>query len=513
MDSGERQSGAYVLVVDDDSSIVRLLTRTLQSAGYTNVHGLTDSAEVPGLLESITPDLVVLDLNMPGMDGFALLQDIQGRLPQDSFMPVLTVSGLADAESKEKAFSMGAKDYLVKPLALSEFVLHVNSLLETRFLSLRLKETQEHMAELVGRRTEQLHQSDIRRRQAEEAYRETERYFEEARSLARLGTWSWDVGTDEVTWSKELFEMSGAPEVPHMTIGYMLSKLFMPGSAALLERELQTIFATAASFDLELDLAHSGDGVCNLLCRGGAVLDGNGRVVRIAGTMLDITDRKTAQRRLSESLERLKAQEGAIIRVLSSVTEMRDPYTAGHQTQVAAISGAIARRIGLPEERVLALEKAALLHDIGKNSVPIEILSSPARLSPPQLALVRGHVAAGYEILRPIDFGAPIAETVLQHHERLDGSGYPAGLKGSQIILEARILSVADVVDAMASHRPYRPALGLGAACDEITSNRGTRYDADAVDAYLALCADDEAALPASKENRSQMRILGLASD
>lgn len=155
MDNGERHSGAYVLVVDDDSSIVRLLTRTLQSAGYTNIHGITDSAEVPLLLESITPDLVVLDLNMPGMDGFALLRDIQSRLPQDSFMPVLTVSGLADAESKEKAFSMGAKDYLVKPLALSEFVLHVNSLLETRFLSLRLKETQEHMAELVGRRTEQ----------------------------------------------------------------------------------------------------------------------------------------------------------------------------------------------------------------------------------------------------------------------------------------------------------------------------------------------------------------------
>jgi putative nucleotidyltransferase with HDIG domain len=507
MENGDRQANAYILVVDDDSSIVRLLMRVLESAGYANVHGTTDSAEVPGLLGSITPDVVVLDLNMPGLDGFALLEEIQERLPRDSFMPVLAVSGLADAESKEKAFARGAKDYMVKPLDLGEFVLHVNSLLETRFLSLRLKTTQEHMAELIGRRTEELQLSDTRRRRAEEALAESERHLEEARTLARLGTWSWDVATDEVTWSRELFSMSGSPIVPHMTIRFMLSQLFLHDSALLFEQELQKVLETPGSFDLELDLGRSGDGICSMFCRGGAVLNSEGRVVRIAGTMQDISDRRTAERLLSESLERLKSQEGAIIRVLSSVTEMRDPYTAGHQNQVAAISGAIARRMGLPEEQALTLEKAGLLHDIGKNSVPIEILSTPAKLSAAQLSLVRGHVTAGYEILRPIDFGAPIAEMVLQHHERLDGSGYPAGLKGSQIILEARIISVADVVAAMTSHRPYRPALGLDAACEEISTHRGTQYDADAVDACLALCHDD-GVLPTLKGNRSQMTLL-----
>lgn len=509
MENGEKYTDAYILAVDDDPSIVRLLTRALQSAGYENVHGTTDSAEVPGILEKDTPDLVILDLNMPGLDGFALLEDIQTRLPQDSFMPVLTVSGLADAESKEKAFARGAKDYLVKPLDLSEFVLHVNSLVETRFLSLRLKATQDHMAELVGRRTEELHQSNLLRQRAEAALQETERYLEEARSLARLGTWSWDVITGEVTWSRELFEMSDSPAVTNASIGQTLFSLFLPESAILFENELQRALATSRSFDLELDLRREDGEIRNLFCRGGAVVDRTGEVVRIAGTMQDVTERKTTARQLSESLERLKAQEGAIIRVLSSVTEMRDPYTAGHQTQVAVISRAIAQRMGLPEEQVAALEKAALLHDIGKNSVPIEILASPAKLSKAQFALIRGHVDSGYEILRPIDFGAPVAEAVLQHHERLDGSGYPGGLSGEEIILEARIIAVADVLDAMTSHRPYRPALGMDAACEEIAAGRGVLYDPRAADACLALCNNGSGLAEALQQSRNQLKLLG----
>jgi response regulator RpfG family c-di-GMP phosphodiesterase len=492
MTNAERQTDAYILIVDDDPSIVRLLTRVLQTAGYTNVHGTIDSAEVPGLLQSIEPDLVVLDLNMPGMDGFALLTDIQTRLPQDSFLPVLTVSGLADPQSKERAFARGAKDYLVKPLDLGEFVLHVNSLLETRFLSERLKASKNHMAEVVGRRTEELEQSNLLRQQAEAAYHETEQYLEEARSLAHLGTWNWDVATDEVTWSKELFEISGTPVIQHVTMAFMLSQLLQPHSALLFERELHRLLELGGSFDVELDLARARGGACSMLCRGGAVRDEKGHVVRIAGTMLDITERKVAERRLSESFNMLRAQEKAIIRVLGTVTEIRDPYTAGHQNQVAGIGNAIALRMGLPEEQVSTLEKAALLHDIGKISVPLEILNNPGRLSDAQLALVRGHVTSSGELLRPIDFGAPVAEAVLQHHERLDGSGYPAGLKDGEILLEAKILAVADVVDAMTSHRPYRPAVGVDAALRELRENRGTYYDQAAVDACIELCENGD---------------------
>jgi PAS domain S-box-containing protein/putative nucleotidyltransferase with HDIG domain len=201
----------------------------------------------------------------------------------------------------------------------------------------------------------------------------------------------------------------------------------------------------------------------------------------------DITSQKEVERQLEESLERARASETAAIKVLSSITEMRDPYTAGHQKRVAELCAAIADHLGLPEDQKRGLETAALLHDVGKVSVPIEILACPGRLSPVQIKLVEGHVQAGYEILSDMTGPSPVARIVLQHHERLDGSGYPAGLKGGDILLEARILAVADTAEAISSDRPYRPARGADAAREELEANRGVLYDAAIVDAYLAI--------------------------
>jgi response regulator RpfG family c-di-GMP phosphodiesterase len=496
---------AHVLVVDDEASIVRLFVRALQSAGYSQVHGTTDSSEVLALLDSFSPDLVVMDLNMPGLDGFAVLQEISGRLSQDTFLPVLTVSGMSDPEAKERAFRAGAKDYLTKPVNIQELLLHVNSLLEMRFLSMRLHQEQERLAELVGRRTEELQLSISKRRLAEEALLETERYLEEARRLGRLGTWSMDVATGAMTWSRWVFEIAGrdpAEPAPHYG---QYSALFSPESFARLEGISSEALDSGTPYEEELEMLRPDGTSCHVLIRGGAVCDRTGRVVRLAGTLQDVTDRWKSQSELADSLRRLSESEATIIRVLSSVTELRDPYTAGHQRRVAEISTAIARRMQLPEEQVQGLEKAALLHDTGKVSVPIEILSNPGDLSPAQRALVEGHVSAGHELLRPIPFLGPVAQAVLQHHERLDGSGYPAGLKGEEIILEARILAVADVVEAMTSHRPYRPALGPGVAVAELAKNRGVLYDRAVVDAYLELCeahVEPGAAEPDSNQMR-----------
>ena len=218
--------------------------------------------------------------------------------------------------------------------------------------------------------------------------------------------------------------------------------------------------------------------------------DATGRPVRYVGTLTDINERKLAEQELARSLERLRASEASIIRALSSITELRDPYTAVHQQRVAQICLAIAERLQLPEDRVRGLEVAALLHDVGKMSVPIEILSNPGQLSPAQRTLVESHVAAGYEILSPIPFPWPIAEVVLQSHERLDGSGYPNGLSGDQIVEDARILAVADTVEAMTAHRPYRAALGSDNAVAELEAYRGIRYDPVVVGAYLSLRAE-----------------------
>jgi PAS domain S-box-containing protein/putative nucleotidyltransferase with HDIG domain len=187
------------------------------------------------------------------------------------------------------------------------------------------------------------------------------------------------------------------------------------------------------------------------------------------------------------------------IEAVARTTEMRDPYTAGHQERVARLSCAIAQKMGLDAETVKGLRVAGLLHDVGKVSVAAEILSKPSALSPLEFSLVKEHSNVGHGILKGIVFPWPVAEMVLQHHERLDGSGYPRGLKGDAILLEAKILAVADVVEAMASHRPYRPALGVDAALKEIQAERGTRYDAETVDACLGLFESGEFSLqPAS---------------
>lgn len=193
---------------------------------------------------------------------------------------------------------------------------------------------------------------------------------------------------------------------------------------------------------------------------------------------------------LRQSLDRLGATMKKTIMAMAKMTEIRDPYTAGHQQRVASLSHAIAGEMKLPEAVADYIYLAASVHDIGKIHVPSEILTTPGRISEIEFELIKTHPLTGYEILGTVDFPWPLPDVVLQHHEKMDGSGYPAGLKGDEIILEARIVCVADVVEAMSSHRPYRPLLGLDSALEEVTSQRGIAYDTDVVDACVRLFAD-----------------------
>jgi PAS domain S-box-containing protein/putative nucleotidyltransferase with HDIG domain len=188
-----------------------------------------------------------------------------------------------------------------------------------------------------------------------------------------------------------------------------------------------------------------------------------------------------------EHTERLRESLEETIQVIATTVEVRDPYTAGHQKRVAGLAEAIARELGLTDDRVHGLRLAGIVHDLGKLSIPSEILSKPGRLTPIEYELIKTHAKSGYEILKDVSFPWPIAQMVLQHHERLDGSGYPNQAKGDDIILEARVLAVADVVEAMSSNRPYRPGLGLDVALDEIRRERGVKYDPAVVDACLTL--------------------------
>jgi len=184
------------------------------------------------------------------------------------------------------------------------------------------------------------------------------------------------------------------------------------------------------------------------------------------------------------------------VEAIASIVEMRDPYTSGHQGRVAVLAHEIARQMGLPEEQMHAIHLAGLVHDLGKIQVPAEILSKPGKLTEIEYNMIKLHPQAGYDILKGIDFSWPIAQMVLQHHERLDGSGYPQGLKGEDILPGARILSVADVVEAMSSHRPYRPGRGVEVALEEVLRGRGTQFDSGVVDACLALFREQKYVLP-----------------
>jgi PAS domain S-box-containing protein len=201
----------------------------------------------------------------------------------------------------------------------------------------------------------------------------------------------------------------------------------------------------------------------------------------------DVRERKSSERERAEALERLRVSMRGIIQVVAQTIEMRDPYTAGHQRRSADLARAIATEMGLSPEVIDGIRVTGQIHDVGKIAIPAEILSKPTKLMPLEYDLVKTHAQVGYEILKGVEFPWPVAETILQHHERLDGSGYPRRLKGEDILLEAKILMVADVVEAMMTHRPFRPAYGVEAALKEVSMFRGRHYEPVVVDACVRL--------------------------
>jgi putative nucleotidyltransferase with HDIG domain/PAS domain S-box-containing protein len=218
-----------------------------------------------------------------------------------------------------------------------------------------------------------------------------------------------------------------------------------------------------------------------------------GRTIGVGAIIVEVTQHKQAERTRSELTQ-------AAADAMAAMVEVRDPYTSGHQSRVASIASAIAVAMGLDHGTVEGIDLAARIHDIGKIGTPAEILSRPSNLSPMEWDLIKIHAQAGADIIKGISFPWPVAEMIVQHHERLDGSGYPCGLRGEEICLGARIIAVADTVEAMSSHRPYRPALGVEAAIDEIVAHRGKLFDPVVVDACVALVRDGQIRLEATWE-------------
>ncbi|MCF8055109.1 MAG: HD domain-containing protein [Desulfocapsa sp.] len=215
--------------------------------------------------------------------------------------------------------------------------------------------------------------------------------------------------------------------------------------------------------------------------------DKDGTPLSIAMIYKEITEHKLAKNELEESIIKLEKNIGDTVKAICRTIETKDPYTAGHQQKTMIIARDIATIMGLSQKQIKGVSMAGAVHDLGKICVPASILSKPGRITNSELSLIREHPETGFNILKDIDFNSPVAEVVLQHHERLDGSGYPYGLVGDAILIESKIVAVADVIEAIASPRPYRGALGVNTAIDEIQKNSGNLYDPRVVDAALEL--------------------------
>ena len=238
--------------------------------------------------------------------------------------------------------------------------------------------------------------------------------------------------------------------------------------------------------------------------------DKEGKVTGVIGLAKDITVQRKEEQELKQTHQKLKKTMDAAIDTMSRIIEAKDPYTSGHQHRVCQLVVPLARELVLSKDRIEGIRVASLIHDIGKISVPTEILSKSTTLSDLEFSLIKEHSQTGYDILKSIDFSYPVAQIVLQHHERLNGSGYPNHLKGDKILLEAKIIGIADVVEAMSSYRPYRPALGIDAALEEITKYKGVLYDRKVVDVCLKLFKEKGFKFEWIKDSKNYLDILKI---
>ena len=461
--------GEGILVVDDNPSNLRLMVDVLQQAGLA-------VRVAPGgrmALESVAerrPALILLDIRMPDLDGFEVCRRLK-EAPETADIPVIFLSALREPEDKLRGFAAGAVDYITKPFVAEEVLVRVKS-------HLAMRQSQMALEALVTERTRALHTVSAGNRALVHA--EGPDDLLRGMTAAIVTTGGYAAARVRLHDGRDrLAGLDVAPVTPATDATEPDGACLVPvADPTLLVLILPLVDDRGRLGDLQV-AARSREAF--------AEPDNVALLNELAGDLVYGLRTQQSRAALEHSLERT-------IEAMAATIEVRDPYTAGHQQRTTQIADAIAVELGLEPERRKGLHVASAVHDIGKISVPVEILAKPGRLSAAEFELIKGHAASGYEILKGIDFPWPVATVVRQHHERLDGSGYPDGLTGEAILPEARILAVADVVEAIHSHRPYRPGLGIDAALEELRKQRGTLYDPQAVDACLRLA--DQGLLP-----------------
>ena len=446
-----------VLVVEDESVVARDIGNMLLGLGYEVVSIVSTAKESILTARTARPDIVLMDILLQGEKTGV---EAAGHIYKQFNIPIVYLTSYADEITLQRAKKTEPFGYLLKPfeerelqttieIALYKFKIEMKMRNRERLLSTILKSIddgviatdQEGMITFMNPLAEIL------------------TGWKQTQALGKPTNDIFNIRSEKTGEKHEIpvGKILVGKQIKHKSEAVLISKK---------EREIPIEYRVTP------------------------IKEDTGKINGIVLTFTNISRRKKAEEELFKSFEKQKLVMEGTVQAMAFTIEARDPYTAGHQIRVTKLACAIAEEMHFSKDKIDTVRLAGSLHDIGKIYVPAEILSKPGRISEVEQSIIRTHPQVGHDILKSIKFEWPIAKIVLQHHERMDGSGYPSGLKGKDILIEARILAVSDVVEAMCTHRPYRAALPIEAALDEISKNKGKLYDVKVVDACLRLFKD-----------------------
>lgn len=445
--NSNQTSKPVILNVDDNATSLYLVSRILDSNGFDTISA-SSGEEAIMITHNRHVDLILLDINLPGIDGFETAKKLASDKKTSSIPIVHTSATYTDASHVIEGLQDGACAYLNHPIEPGVLIGTINSLLRFKKIEKEKNEESNICRDTFNSISDGIIVID-----------------EEGRVIKCNDAFL------EIT-GKKFTSIIGKPFLDLFTKSRKnISDDFLSFVNLFSKRKINEIEINGRLMDI----------ISN------PIFDEDKKCTGFAYIFHDITAFKKNETKLKNSLNKIRAALSQTIGALGQILESRDPYTAVHQKNVAKIANLLAEDMGFNDERKQFLEYAALIHDIGKITIPVSILTKPGVLSEIEMALIKTHSTAGYNILKDIDFSYPISEIILQHHERFDGSGYPDGLKHADILLEAKIIGVCDVADAMSSHRPYRPAKSKKAVLEELSQKKGILYDPDVVDSFLKL--------------------------